>query len=131
MSWVRSVILSCVVTDILKKAGAVSRSLFLVLAVLFGAPAQAQLAPQWNYCTGNPNIDWNSQIKNCTTLIQSSRETSNFRSIAYINRGLAYYILNDFDHAISDYSEAITLDPQSIIAYHNRGMSFKSSGALD
>lgn len=105
---------------------------FVVAAVICaGTAAHAQLAPQWDYCTGSSGVDWNTQIRNCTTLINSGRETRKNRSIAYINRGLAYYTLKNFDRAISDYSEAIGLDGESKIAYHNRGLAYKNSGSLD
>src|ERR1700674_3495766 len=76
--------------------------LVIAFALPLATPGQAQLAVQWNFCTGSEDIDWNTQIKNCTALIQSNRETKQNRSIAFINRGLAYYTLKDFDHAISD-----------------------------
>ena len=112
-------------TDLRHRLRKMSRPLILVVAAfaLLGNPSQkshAQLAPQWNYCTGSSDIDWDTQIRNCTTLLQSSRETRKNRSIAYINRGLAYYTLKNFDRAIGDYTEAINLDPQSVIAFHNR-----------
>src|SRR5215813_9425235 len=99
--------LVCVSTAVVKRKIWLAASV-LVLAspfLLSGAPAEAQLAPQWSYCTGSPDIDWNTQIRNCTTLIQSPREIPKNRSIAYINRGLAYYTLKQFDQAIRDYSE--------------------------
>jgi hypothetical protein len=36
--------------------------------------AVAQLSSQWQSCTGNPGIDWDTQIKSCTALIQSRTE---------------------------------------------------------
>jgi tetratricopeptide (TPR) repeat protein len=42
---------------------------------------------------------------------QSSQETAYSRAIAYNNRGNAYTAKGDIDRAISDYSEAIRLDP--------------------
>ena len=36
--------------------------------------AGAQLSSHWQACTGNPGIDWDTQIKNCTALIQSGTE---------------------------------------------------------
>src|SRR5882672_9995154 len=85
-----------------------SRPVIVAVAalVLLATQAQAQLAPQWSYCTGSAEIDWNTQIRNCTTLIQSGRETQKNRSIAYINRGLAYYTLKDFNRSIADNTEA-------------------------
>ncbi len=88
--------------------------LVAVTLTILGTKSHAQLAPQWTYCTGNSDIDWNTQIRNCTTLIQSGRETSKNRSIAYINRGLAYYTLKDFARSIADNTEAITLDPSGV-----------------
>jgi len=33
--------------------------------------AGAQLSLHWQFCTGNAGIDWDTQIKSCTTLIYS------------------------------------------------------------
>ena len=40
---------------------------------------------------------------------------------AYNSRGHIRYLWVDFDEAISDYSEAIELDPKFAVAYYNRG----------
>ena len=40
---------------------------------------------------------------------------------AYNSRGHIRYLWVDFDEAISDYSEAIELDPKLAVAYYNRG----------
>ena len=44
-------------------------------------------------------------------------------AFAYFERGTAYHAVDDFKHAIADYSEAIRLDPKEPIAYINRGMA--------
>ena len=40
---------------------------------------------------------------------------------AYNSRGHIRYLWVEFDDAISDYSEAIKLDPNFAVAYYNRG----------
>src|SRR5436190_6401052 len=40
---------------------------------------------------------------------------------AYLNRGLAYHNLKEFDKALGDYSRAIEIVPSFGTAYHNRG----------
>lgn len=114
-----------------RKSWRVSATLSFIGAVLAIPPAWGQLAPEWKYCTGSPDIDWNTQIRTCTTLIDSTQEKVKNRSIAYINRGLAYYTLKNFNRSISDNTQAINLDPQSVIAYHNRGLAHKNSGLLE
>ena len=42
---------------------------------------------------------------------------------AYVNRGSAKQLLNDYRGAILDFSKAIELDPNSTTAYLNRGLS--------
>ena len=76
----------------------------LVLAgtALLVVPAGAQLSPEWQSCTGKSDVDWDQQIGACTALIQSDRETTRDKGIAYNNRGAAYYAKGDNDRAIAD-----------------------------
>ena len=46
---------------------------------------------------------------------------------AYNNRGLAYFEKGQYDLAISDYSEAIAIDPKNAAAYYNRGDTWHNS----
>jgi tetratricopeptide (TPR) repeat protein len=43
---------------------------------------------------------------------------------AYINRGVAYYDLGQYQRAIKDYSKAISLQPNAADAYNNRGAAY-------
>jgi tetratricopeptide (TPR) repeat protein len=44
--------------------------------------------------------------------------------LAYYNRGNAFIVKGDYDHAIADYDEAIRLDPKLANAYYNRGNAY-------
>jgi hypothetical protein len=77
-------------------------------------------AAQWRTCMGQLRIDSDTRIGSCTALIQSSQETANIRAFAYNNRGLAWRAKGDNDRAITDYSEAIRLDPKKAEYLNNR-----------
>jgi tetratricopeptide (TPR) repeat protein len=51
--------------------------------------------------------------------------------MAFNNRGRAYEKKADHGRAITDYSEAIRLDPKDVIAFNNRGVAYKAKGDLD
>lgn len=84
--------------------------------------ANAQLSPQWHGCTGNPEIDWDQQIKSCSSLIQSGAESKENTAIAYYNRALAYENKDDYARAIADYSEALRLNPNDADSLFYRGL---------
>jgi lipoprotein NlpI len=50
---------------------------------------------------------------------------------AYYNHGIAYQSKNDYDRAIADFDQTITLDPKDAVAYYSRGIAYKAKGDLD
>lgn len=58
-------------------------------------------------------------------------EITYFRAISYNNSGLAFEAKGDLDRALTDYNEAIRLDPQNASFYINRGNTYEARGDLD
>ncbi len=51
--------------------------------------------------------------------------------MAFNNRGILRYELRNFLGAISDYTRAIEIDPQSAVSFNNRGNAYESHGEPD
>jgi tetratricopeptide (TPR) repeat protein len=90
--------------------------------------ANAQLSGVWQTCTGNPDVEWDLQIKSCTTLIQSGAESKENVAIAFYNRAQAHENMEDYDRAIADYNEAIRLNPNDADALLYRGLDKQRKG---
>jgi tetratricopeptide (TPR) repeat protein len=58
-------------------------------------------------------------------------ESSEAAKLAYYNRGLAFYEKKDYDHAITEFNEAIRLDPNFSDAYNNRGHIYERKKQYD
>ena len=50
---------------------------------------------------------------------------------AHYNRGVAYMSKQDFDNAITDFTEVIRLNPKDADAYGGRGTSYRKKGSFD
>src|SRR5580704_4413711 len=59
-------------------------------------------------------------IAACTRIIDASSEALCHRFVAYHNRGMAYFVKEDYDRAIADHTEGIRLDPTNPISYWMR-----------
>jgi aspartyl protease family protein len=76
--------------------------------------------------TGNPD---QTTIAACARVIDDDAATAANRAVAHKNRGDAYYNKKDYDGAIADYNEAISLDPSQVLTHHvlayvNRARSY-------
>jgi tetratricopeptide (TPR) repeat protein len=101
-----------------------SRSSALAIAIgvltTIATPTHSQqLSQAWGWCKKNQSRD--VAFKGCTIIIQSRKETPENRAVAYSNRGTIWLSKKDYDRAVSDYDEAIKLDPNNPLPRYNRG----------
>ena len=50
---------------------------------------------------------------------------------AYTSRGFDHFTKNQYDRAVSDFTKAIELDPNLLVAYYNRGVAYFDLGQYD
>ena len=94
------------------------------------AGASDSVLKSMEFCNGAGH-DLPAQIKGCSDLIASAAPTSAGLAIAYNNRGNAYVKERRLDLAISDYDQALVLNPRYVRAYNNRGIAFELKGDHD
>jgi tetratricopeptide (TPR) repeat protein len=70
------------------------------------------------------NDDPEASITLCNRILEMD---STFTS-AYFLRGYNYYLLNDYEAAINDFSSAIRFNPEYLDAFYYRGKSKQASG---
>jgi tetratricopeptide (TPR) repeat protein len=91
-------------------------------ALMAAVPLRAQQDQNRIWCENRDGVATAEQsIAGCTALIEAGTAAAANVPVLYNNRGIAYRAKGDLDRAISDYSEAIRLDPSYDIAYFNRG----------
>lgn len=77
--------------------------------------------------------DLEDKINYYTDLINQLLETDPYSEElfwAYVERGLCYYDLVEYDNAIEDFKQAIILDPDEAIPYYNLGVIYKNRSDL-
>ncbi len=70
-------------------------------------------------------------IADCTRAIQSGRFTGHALALKFSNRGVEWRLKGELDRAISDYDEAIRLDPKYADAYYNRCIAYNRQKKYD
>jgi lipoprotein NlpI len=77
------------------------------------------------------DLKGDTAIEACTRDIDSGKLKGHDLAIKYYNRGTEFNEKGDDDRAISDYNQAISLDPKYVSAYNNRGNAYKNKGNYD
>ncbi len=70
-------------------------------------------------------------IAELSRCLESDELSSGNRAFLHDKRGRAYEYTSDTDRAIADYTEALRLDPEYVIAYNNRGNVYRDRGDYD
>jgi uncharacterized protein (DUF1697 family)/tetratricopeptide (TPR) repeat protein len=107
------------------KLDALVRAFLIALIALGGARhAAAQRAPSEasSKLCGDDNPD--ISIAGCTAIIESRREKGPALARAFAARGAAYMALQDFDRAIQDFTQAVTIDSADAGVFANRGAAY-------
>jgi tetratricopeptide (TPR) repeat protein len=87
------------------------------------------LEQQWANCTNQGGVYASDvQVGACTSIIESGRGNARNRAIAFTNRGTAYSAQRDYERAIADHTQAISLDPQFAGPFYNRGAVYADLG---
>lgn len=100
-----------------------------LLSTLSPAPADADSwTNHWIRCRGEDPI---RQIRACSALIGSRRETQANLARAHFNRGHAFTENGEFDRAIQDFGRALMLDPDYPDAFNSRGLAYVARGEAE
>lgn len=101
--------------------------LFSVIPLFaFGRPALA--ANQTDFADCQQMQDLDRGIAGCTKVAEDQSGVASDRATAYFDRGVDYYIRDDLDHAIADWSAAIKLAPTYVHAYNNLAKAYRAKG---
>src|SRR5262245_23401021 len=98
--------------------------LFSLSAGALAAPTSSKLISKMRnieLCNGSDRSSPEPQIRGCTALINAENETTLLRAVAYNNRGDAYVTQGNYDAAIDDYGQSITLNSTFARPFNNRG----------
>jgi tetratricopeptide (TPR) repeat protein len=100
----------------------------VLAAITLLSPAMAASERDRRDCGGD---DPARMIRGCTQVIEDASESLSNRALALYMRGLAYVTKGDPDRAITDYNEAIRLNPNNGLTFNERGLAYKAKDDLD
>jgi tetratricopeptide (TPR) repeat protein len=102
-------------------AVSVALTVAALLALPMSARAQEATTPDERRCTGQWRATSNERIASCTALIDSGRYQPANLAILHHDRGVAARAKGDLGGALSDFAEAIGLNPDYARAFADRG----------
>jgi tetratricopeptide (TPR) repeat protein len=97
-------------------------------AMLMSAGANAQPSNTRRLCLGGNEVPLEQKLSACTAMIESGQEPPQNRAIAFGRRGLALFEKKDYDRAIADYDQSLTLNPKQVTGFINRGNAWQAKG---
>ena len=100
-------------------------ALLLALCAQLVQPSRVQAQPRCG--DADPEIS----ISLCSAIIQSGRARGRELAVAHTERGVAYVSLLDYDRALRDFAEAITIDRSFARAFANRGAVYGAKQDFD
>lgn len=105
---------------------AISDSLAMPILLAFICVSQPTFAQNSSSCF-NAELPPVDVVEACSRVIRADPNHSQ----AYQSRGVAWYRIGEYDHAIEDLTQAIAIDPKYIRAFYNRGLAWEKKGKLD
>jgi tetratricopeptide (TPR) repeat protein len=75
--------------------------------------------------------NYDEAIRLFTKAIDSGELSQEHLSVAYNNRGNAWYKKGDYDRAVADYTKVIEIEPRQVFAYTCRGNAWYKKGDYD
>lgn len=106
-------------------------TLLLVGTVSGHFPAAAQTLQERLLCQGEEGATVAQRIEACSAGIKAAKEKGDKLAEFFYNRGIAYRLKGELDHAIQDYSQAIKINAKFAAAYNNRGVAYDRKGDYD
>lgn len=103
----------------------------VVVGLMFAVPAQAQSQKQLNLCNNAGNKSTPEQmVANCSLFIKGKARGPQLGPF-YINRGIGYFGLQQYDKAFADIEQGIALVPKNPVGYLQRANVWQARGELD
>ena len=107
-----------------------ARRWIILFWIFVNGVAQAQPATEADLCRdtrNNPEL----AIKHCTTAVESRKANGEMLAQWYVQRGMLWAELGDYDRAIADHTTALKLAPNAPLANYYRGAAWSNKGEFD
>src|ERR1700724_1625239 len=96
------------------------------LAIAVVGSSLAATSQDYTDCQQTEDID--RSIAACSRVVIDQALPAAHRATMYVRRGYGYLSKNDLNAAVSDFTEAIRLDPQNVYGYAYRAIAHSRKG---